>query len=523
MAPSTSSRPVRPLVRLLVLGVLVALAWLPGTAALAQDAESFVGLESGRHVYDETSSLSPAQVADLETRIADVRTAGADVVVWVRALDADPDETFDQVEALQQAWVQQTGADQDTAAAILVNRAPDDPTDARAGIFVGRTFAEGNVDEDEQRDIVDEALIPPLRDGDVAASLGAALDRLGSSIRFGPPVSAFDVYAASAASTWVPWTALAVAAAGLAGALLLWGRRARPGRRSAPERTTRRPGDLSPALAGALVSGGPAAGTLPAVLLDLAGRGAVAMEPESEGDWVSSPKVRLRLVDGGLVRDDVERAAWDRLAERAEDGVVDSDGLAKVAGSPGPVRDAVRAQMRERGWLDARAPAAQVGLMAIGVVTALAVIAAAVLTGSGGGPAVAWVGVAALVVVAVLAFWFLAVFPTLTTKGQEAAAPWLAYREGLKQAAKEERTPLDLDAALPDAVAMGIGDALGDRVESAVEAGEPLRAFGAGPGNAHLAAFPWWVAFGSTTGSTSSGSTVSGGGVAGGGGAAGST
>jgi uncharacterized protein (TIGR04222 family) len=512
-------------VRLLVLGVIVALAWLPGGPALAQDAEPFPGLEAGRHVYDETGSLTPAQVADLERRTAGVRTAGADVVVWVRALDADTDETFDQVEELQQAWARRTGADPDTAAAVLVNRNPDDPTDARAGVFVGRTLAGGNVPEDEQRAIVEDELIPPLREGDVAAAVGAALDRLGSSIRNGPPVSAFDAFAASASRSWMPWTAAAVAAAGLAGALLLRGRRSRPGRVRAPEPTTRRPGDLPPALAGALVSGGPGPGTVPAVLLDLAGRGAVAIEPEPEGGWGSSPTVRVRLVDGALVRDDVERAVWDRLAARADGGVVGSSALARLAGSAGPVDEAVRAELRGRGWLDPRARGAQAGLAAIGAVTLLGAIAAAVLAGAGSGPALAWAGVAALVVVAVLAFGFLAVHPTLTAEGQEAAAPWTAYRDGLERAAGDERAPLDLDTALPDAVAMGIGDALGDRLEAATGAGVPLRAFGAGAdGGAHLATFPWWIAFtSSTTAASSSTSTVSGAGAGGGGGAAGST
>ncbi|HZG88783.1 MAG TPA: TPM domain-containing protein [Pseudonocardia sp.] len=512
--------------RLLVLALLVALAWLPGGPALAQDAESFDGLEAGRHVYDETGSLGPAQVADLETRIAGVRSAGADVVVWVRALDADSDETFDQVEALQQAWVDQTGADQDTAAAILVNRNPDDPTDARAGIFVGRTFAEGNVPENEQRAIVEDALIPPLRDGDVYASLGAGLDRLGNSIRNGPPVSAFDRFAASAAAGWLPWTALAVAVAGLAGALLLFGRRSRVEGRTTPEPTTRRPGDLPPALAGALVGGGPTAGVLPAVLLDLAGRGAIAIEAESEGNgWGSSPKVRVRLLDRALVRDDIERAVWDRLTELAEGDVVDSSGLTKLSSSAGPVREAVRAELRGRGWLDPDAHGVQIGLTVIGAVTALAAIAAIVLAAAGGGPLAAWLGVAALVVAAVAAFWFLAVYPTLTKAGQYEAAPWTAYRDGLKRAAADEGARLDLDTALPDAVAMDIGAALGDRLKAATEAGEPLRAFSGGTsGNAHLATFPWWIAFStSTAGSMSGTGTVSGGGVGGGGGAAGST
>lgn len=55
----------------------------------------------------------------------------ADVVVYVRELDADSDDTLDQVEALQQAWVAATGTDQDEAGAILINQGSPAPTTRR--------------------------------------------------------------------------------------------------------------------------------------------------------------------------------------------------------------------------------------------------------------------------------------------------------------------------------------------------------------------------------------------------------
>jgi uncharacterized protein (TIGR04222 family) len=363
----------------------------------------------------------------------------------------------------------------------------------------------------------------------VHGSLTAALDRLGSSIRFGPPVSDFDRFAAGAATSWLPWTSIGLAAVGLAVALVLYGRRSRADRR-APEPTTHRPGDLAPALAGALVAGGPPPHVVPAVLLDLAGRGALAIEAESEGGVVSSPKVRVRLVDKRAVRDGVERAVWDRLAEKARDGVVASKDLTLIAGGSGHVRDAVRAQMRERDWIDPRATGARAAFAVVAVVGLVAGVFALVLTATGGGPLPAWIGVVALIGAAVTAFVFLIGYPGLTPAGLEAAAPWSAYREGLKRAAKDRDARLDLDTALPDAVAMGLGDALSDRMKAAAEAGVPLRAFTASTaaGSAQLASFPWWIAFSSSTASTSSASstassTVSGGGAGGGGGAAGST
>jgi uncharacterized membrane protein YgcG len=522
VSSTASSRRPHPLARPLALALLVVISVLVGTPALAQDAESFPDLDPARHVYDQTgSSLDAAQVADVEQRVDRLSAAGADVVVVVRALDASSDDTFDQVEALQQEWVLISGSDQDRAAAVLVNRNPDDPTDARAGLFVGRTFAEGNVPEDEQVDIVEDALIPPLRDGDVRGGLVAALDRLESSIRSGPPVSAFDRFAAGAASSWLPWTAIGLAAVGLVASLVLHRGRSRT-HRGPQEPTTRRPDDLSPALGGALVAGGPPMQVVPAVLLDLAGRGALVIEAESEGGWASSPKVRVRLVDRGRVRDDVERAVWDQLAEKAEDGVVSSSHLASAATWSGPVRDAVRTQMRERKWLDPRASLARALLAVIASVALLAGVFAMLLSGVGGGPLLAWVGVVALLAVAVTAFVFLVTYSALTPAGLEAALPWTAYRDGLKQAAKDSDARIDLDVVLPDAVALGLGDALGDRLKSATEAGVPLRAF-ASSDDSHVAVFPWWIAFTSSTAGTSSSGTVSGGGAGGGGGAAGST
>lgn len=68
--PSTvaSPRPTRPLLRLVVLGVVVLLGWVSPPLASAQDDGAFPGLDAAQRVYDETgSSLTPAQDADLGT------------------------------------------------------------------------------------------------------------------------------------------------------------------------------------------------------------------------------------------------------------------------------------------------------------------------------------------------------------------------------------------------------------------------------------------------------------------------
>lgn len=493
--------------------------------ALAQENGAFPLLEPGRRVYDETTtSLTPDQVADLERRLSDLRAVGADAIVYVRATDATPEETLDQVEALQQAWVATTAGNQDNAVAILINRNPNDPNDARAGIFVGATFDDGNVPRGEQRNIVDDALIPPLRDGDVYASLTEGLTRLDRSIRNGPPQNAFERWAEGAAGSWLPGVAFGLAVLGFGTSLALFRRREVIGL-AEPSPTTTRPGELSPALAAALVNGGPQASAVPATLLDLAARNALNIEGESEGGTFSKPKIQVRLLDRRPLRDPVDVAVWNELEQRVEDGTVSSKKLQQFAANNKPVRKALDEQMRASGWLNLAAPRAKGGLILIAIAAGLLSMFGLFVAGTSG----QWlmlIGIVPLAVLAVAALVMYSTFSNLTRIGQEAATPWRGYRAGLKQAAKNESVPLNLDDTLADTVAMNLGAAMDKRLKRATESGQAFRAFMSGTGaDASVAYFPWWIAFSSTIASSSgvSTSTVSGGGAGGGGGAAGST
>ena len=507
--------------------VTVAVAPVSNTMATAQFAGSEPDLQSDQRVYDQTgTSLTPDQVAKLERQIRDLEEVGANAIVVVRALDATPEETLEQVEALQQAWVAETGADQDTAVAILINRNPDDPNDARAGIYVGSTFDDGNVPREEQEAIVGEALIPPLRDGDVYGSLTAGLDRLESSIRYGPPQSAFEEWASDAASSWLVWANIGAAVAGLAGSLALFRQRQTTPQPKQPS-TTIRPGNVTPALAGALATGSPQASAVPATLLELASRNALDFQPESEGGMFNKPKIQVRLVDRDAVSNDIEAVLWSELEKQAKGGVVPSKGLTKVARDSKAVREEVKSKMRDEGWIDPGATGNKTGLVVIGIVAMVLAIFSLVVTAIGE-QWVPVVGVVALAAVAVVALILHGTYSGLSRTGQEAAIPWEAYREGLKRSAKDDAAALDLDAVLADAVAMNLGSALNDRLKAANESGETLRAFASPNGmNRGFQAgyFPWWIAFSSSV-STSTGSgagAVSGGGAGGGGGAAGST
>ena len=113
------------------------------------------------------------------------------------------------------------------------------------------------------------------------------------------------------------------------------------------------------------------------------------------------------------------------------------------------------------------------------------------------------------------------VYPDTSERGERIAAPWRAYRAGLKRAARQADPALDLDAALPDAVAFGMAASLNRHLKAASGAGYVpswfARRAAGGPGGF----YPVWVIFHGSVGSSAGGGS-GGGAAAGGGGAGGS-
>ncbi|MGI9017360.1 MAG: DUF2207 family protein [Euzebya sp.] len=283
--------------------------------------------------------------------------------------------------------------------------------------------------------------------------------------------------------------------------------------------STTRPTGLAPALAGALVAGGPQASALPATILDLAGKGAVDIEPERKGGSFSQATVQIRLLDRCRANEEVEAAVWSelqRLADGAPDpDVVSSKKLRKLANSPTKVRDAVEGQLRDRGWLNDRSLLPRTVVAIIGVLAIPLAVLGMLIAGIGGS-VTPLVGIVVLVIVAITGIGLAASYSRLSIEGQRAAVQWTAYQAGLKQAGKDPTGPIDFDAVLPDIVAFNLSSTFNDRLKAVTKSGQPLRAFSASTGHSSgdewSTAFPWWIAFQSTTFSSSgSGGTVSGG------------
>src|SRR5262249_12267286 len=156
-----------------------------------------------------------------------------------------------------------------------------------------------------------------------------------------------------------------------------------------------------------------------ATILDLARRGALAVEPDGP------KKVRLRLLQPDLVRHPYEVSIWRSLAERADrNGVVAAKELPKVAQSWGPSQSVLR--LERRGWFDAGAGARRRPLYVGGAFALLLSVAGFVLAivgeegwGMLGSGLLALAGIAALVAGFAL--------PGTTGAGEQVAAPWRGY------------------------------------------------------------------------------------------------
>jgi uncharacterized protein (TIGR04222 family) len=308
----------------------------------------------------------------------------------------------------------------------------------------------------------------------------------------------------------LPLNVLAMLAAG--GAVVLARRvwRTRPARVEPGPPTATRPGDLAPALAGALAAGHvPAAQLAEATLLDLARRGALVVEPAGRRAAL------VRPLDASVAATPYERQVWVALAGAAGgDGTVSARDLGRLQSRWGPFAAAVRAEMIGRGWFD---PAVDARRRPLYIAGAGAIAATVVAAGAASIGREVWgllatgLFLAIGVTLPILGFAYRAT----SEQGERAAAPWRAYRAGLKRAARDPHLALDLDAALPDAVALGVNAALDRRLKAASKAGYAPAWFIRRPADAGF--YPIWVAFHASASPSASG----GGGAAAGGGGAG--
>lgn len=498
------------------------------TVSMTASAESNFGQPvPGQHIYDQAGVLGADQINTLEQHARAVADAGAPVVVYLQAKNASYSETEQDARDLMDQWNIQSAPGAHDGLVFFFNLKPNDLHHGQAALFAGeKHYDGGNLPEYELQRIFDKVMKPDLANGDLTQGIALGLDAAASSLRFGPAPppepSALEKFSADLSRG--PLSLVTILSA-IFTAIFTWFTlrvwRTRPQSYAPIAATTSPPDSTSPAVVGAVVTGRVRDQQIEATILDLAQRGALAIESGAKKN-----DAQVRLIDSSIPSTDVERRLWGSLESRADaDGVVDKRNLARVRSSWGEARAALRKQLIDRGLYDPAAKYRRRPVYFLSLAMFVLGALAFVITIIGQQP---WglAGAGMLLVAALAGVIAMSMYPDTSSTGAELAATWRSYIAGIKRA-KSDRTldvNLDLDEAMPYAVAAGVTSSLSKRLKQAAEEGYapvwlgPALYRNGTAGNAYFC----FVAFHTAVTPSSTGGSSSGGASAGGGGAGGS-
>jgi uncharacterized membrane protein YgcG len=513
---------------ILALAASASLALLAGHAAAAPATRSLsaiaengcIGPTPGQHIYDCANLLTSQEIANLEADAAAVEQAGAPTVVYLQVRNATAQQTLQDAIDLMNRWNVESRAGAHDGFVMFFNLQPGNLRHGQVALYAGARHSQGNLPVSELTRIRTDVMTPLLQDGQTAAGIAAGLQMVAHDLRYGPPPPpAYRTVAAALGR--IPFGLLALLFAGaVALAVVRLGRQA-------PLSSTRdvfgesespaTPGDLSPAMAGALVRGRVGDAQIEATILDFARRGLLVIEP------AGTRKVMLQLQGPAQGLTGYEQDTWNSLVRLAdgERGTISSAELAHLRQDWGAVKTELRRELVERGWYDPTTAAARRRplyiLGALGIVGLAVGVVLIVLSQEG------WAAIGLVIVASAGTFAFIrgyAVHDT-TVEGELAAARWRAYRALMTTGTYEP----NLDTDLPYIVALGIVGKLTPRIKAASERGYSPSWFRAptreGQVMPAMGFYPYWIAFHASAAPTSSGSATggySGGGAASGGG-----
>lgn len=498
------------------------------SATAATQASDCLGPVAGQYIYDCAHLLTPAEIATLEQDASTVVKAGAPTIVYLQARNANAEQTLQDAIDLMNRWNVESHAGAHDGFVMFFNLQPGNLRHGQVALYSGAKFNTGNLPTAELTRIRTDVMTPLLANNETAQGIAAGLQMVAHDLRYGPPPPpAYQVVARNL--TRIPFNLLAALFAGLIGILVLRLRRQPPvssqitdlGMGAMGAQTA--PGELAPAMAGALLKGRISDAHMEATILDFARRGLLAIAPDG------AKTVRLELLGDGQDLTGYERALWNALAEHADrqDHAVAGEDLTAVRKNWGAAKDELRRELIERGWYDPLGASARRRPLyiagAVGIVGVALSVVLILLSQEGWGA----IGLTLFLAAGTLAFVWGYRVPDTTVEGEIAAAQWRGYAASVSDRAYEP----NLDTDLPYIVALGLAGKLAPRLKAASERGYSPAWFRSGVGRegemARATAFyPYWIVFHSSMAPASSGSATggySGGGAAsGGGGSAGS-
>lgn len=225
------------------------------------------------------------------------------------------------------------------------------------------------------------------------------------------------------------------------------------------------PGDLTPAMAGALVRGHIRPVLQQATILALACRHVLVLEPIGE-HWVA-----IHLLSDQHLNGAIEQTVWHALLLEATPEHFVSDVTLKQYNADWAVAgEVVRQELVSEGYFEAQARRWQGCFGVLGTCGLIAAFFELLATGIGR-ENWGWLGFGVFVAGAVVAFLGAYHVPETTVAGEQAGAPWRNYLAGLEAAAHHPEQEVDLNQATPYALALGASRFLAHRLRLAEQRG----------------------------------------------------
>jgi uncharacterized membrane protein YgcG len=509
------------------------LALLAGTTSTARasalatttTSDGCAGPVAEQHIYDCAHLLSPSEISMLEARAAEVERAGAPTVVYLQVRDATANQALQDAIDLMNRWKVESQPGARDGFVMFFDLQSGNLRHGQVALYAGEKHAQhGNLPLTELSRIRTDVMTPLLANGETAEGIAAGLQMVASDLRYGPPPP--PAYrTVSAVIGRIPFNLLAALFAGVVALLLVRLARRAPMGGEAGSELLATPGDLPPAMVGALIKGRVTDTQIEATILDFARRGLLVMEPTGKNT------VSVRLLGNGKGLTGYEQEVWNGLSDRAEGGerTLSSEDLGALRASWGWPKTLLRRELAERGWYDPEGASARRRPLylagALGVAGAGIALVLCLLSLEGW----AAIGLVIFLGAGCAALVYAYRVPDTTVQGELAAAPWRAYRETVMAHAYEP----NLDADLPYIVALGLTGALASRLKAASDSGYAPAWFQRSDGQrpAALGFYPYLIVFhssmypapsGSYSGGSASGGYSGGGAAGGGGGSAGS-
>lgn len=156
------------------LALVLLLAALPWAHAAESDLLPVPAL-SGR-VIDQTGTLNPAQLQEIDTKLAELERAQGSQVVVLMVPTTQPEDIAAYAYRVADSW--KIGRREVGDGVLLIVA----KNDRRVRIEVARAL-EGAIPDLAARQIIDTAITPAFRAGNYAAGLSQAVDRIGQRIK----------------------------------------------------------------------------------------------------------------------------------------------------------------------------------------------------------------------------------------------------------------------------------------------------------------------------------------------------